>query len=904
MRTGTWAPAPVARGVLFYTPAAERLLEAVDEVFVTKAMEVVSYKQADGELWTGLLSDLKYGVPDPDPAKPRAEDREHFPMVNFWEQWWQARGPELRDADGMELLRAWVRALFIHDGSSGFKRILKLYPETVKTMFGEWAAGTSRDHNTVLVLDWLMRLYPPAGGIDFALDAAESALALVPREAWQWTPSEAAQLAELQAQAAVPGQMSWMEMHDRSQEIESRMAWRATDSPHHLWLRMTHGIAKLAPETDGAEQAVRYWRLLRWFDEPLRPHSAGGDSAINDASLPARRRTGLEVVCRALQAGGATEADILEQLLGDHNSPERYMRHDYMELRQVSARKLPSELSRFEFLKPLVDRCRKRILEVELTRGDNPTAASGPALSLRYVEGIPNLVGILQTLGKRNFVRVRSWSRDNQSLETVMSHLTRSCFPLATETAADFSRLVKAGNINETRLVELAVYAPQWAQFVEAALGWPGLTEGVWWIHAHTKGSDWTVDKDIREIWEADMKARTALSGADMLEGGVDVQWFHRIYKALGAKRWNVLYEAAKLASTGAGHARAQLFADAMLGDISKRELVRRITQKRHQDAVRALGLLPLAEGPKRESDLLARYKVIQEFRRGSKQFGSQRQASEKRAAQIGQQNLARTAGFADPIRLEWAMEAKAVEDLAEGPIEVSVEGVTVSLGIDAWGDIEFSVSRDGKTVADIPAKLKKHPQIAALRTRKVELKRQASRIRPSLEQFMVRGDEFTGAELRDLMKHPLLAPMLKNLVLIGEGILGYPVHDGQALENHGGAVEAIKAGEKLRIAHPHDLLPAADWHRWQQDCFARERIQPFKQVFRELYPPAGGGEGKRGVVAPICRASGSAAAGAGVAGAARLGISSGGRGAQDVSRGGVDRVADVSGGVQHAGGN
>ncbi len=36
--------------------------------------------------------------------------------------------------------------------------------------------------------------------------------------------------------------------------------------------------------------------------------------------------------------------------------------------------------------------------------------------------------------------------------------------------------------------------------------------------------------------------------------------------------------------------------------------------------------LLPLATGQARAADLLDRYNVIQEFRRGSKQFGSQRQ--------------------------------------------------------------------------------------------------------------------------------------------------------------------------------------------------------------------------------------------------------------------------------------
>src|SRR6185437_11827345 len=329
---------------------------------------------------------------------------------------------------------------------------------------------------------------------------------------------------------------------------------------------------------------------------------------------------------QAHAGGGATEADIIEQLIGDRATDTFYSRRSFHDLGSLSKRKRHAHYDRFQFLFPIMERCRKRVLEVELTRGDNPTAASGPALSLSSVGGVANLIAILRTLGRRNFVR--GWSRDNQSMETVLSHLVRCCFPLAGETAADFIQQAKAANITEDRLVELAVYAPQWAEFVEQMLGWKPLTEAVWWIHAHTKGSDWTVDKEIRELWDADMNSRTSLSAEDLLEGAVDVAWFHRIYKALGAKRWTALYEAAKFASTGTGHARAQLFADAMLGKASKRELVQRITKKRYQDAVRAIGLLPLADGKKREGDLLDRYKVIQEFRRGSKQFGSQRQAS------------------------------------------------------------------------------------------------------------------------------------------------------------------------------------------------------------------------------------------------------------------------------------
>jgi len=855
----TWPAAPVSRSIQFHSSAAKKILTALDEMLHAHEQTVVSFKNPAGEEWKGLFSDIKYGFPHPDPRKTLAEDREHLPLAEVWENWWPSRGPELRDADGMELLRALAWFEFLVGSYRDPLEMAKLYPDGTKTILGEIPNEKQRRRwNIGSLLHWLIRLDPPVGGAAFALDATEGALALVPQKALHLTEADITQMEESARSREVQVYHYGHRADARSMAAEAKGKWRSENSPYALWFKVVRSLLNYAPQLWVPALHVRHWQLLRWLDEPVRPNEAGGTSGISSSLCLARERAGLLVVCHAREAGGATDADVLDQLLGDRDT-RGHGQHQFHDLATLTKRKpqgalvgkepldpsiellrqriqkAEAQFWRFEFLFPLVERCRQRILEVELTRGDSPTAASSPALSLSSVKGIANLVAVLRTLGKRNFAR--GWVRDNQSMEMVLSHLARCSFPLEGETALDFKREVKAANLSDDRLVELAVYAPQWAEFVENALGWPMLTEAVWWIHAHTKGMDWTVDKEIRELWQADMTSRTSLSGADLIEGGVDVAWFHRIQKALGVKKWEAIYEAAKFASTGAGHARARLFADAMLGDISKRELVQRITVKRHQDAVRALGLLPLAEGKKREQDLLDRYKVIQEFRRGSKEFGSQRQASEKRAAQIGQQNLARTAGYADPIRLEWAMEAKAVEDLADGPIEVLVDGAKISLGIDPWGEIEFSVTKDGKMLADIPAKLRKNPKIAALRARKVELKRQASRIRPSLEQFMVRGDEFSGDELRELMEHPLLAPMLKNLVIAGEGIMGYPVHDGKALENHGAKVEAIKADEKLRIAHPHDLLPAAEWHRWQKDCFARERIQPFKQVFREFYP-------------------------------------------------------------------
>ena len=278
-----------------------------------------------------------------------------------------------------------------------------------------------------------------------------------------------------------------------------------------------------------------------------------------------------------------------------------------------------------------------------------------------------------------------------------------------------------------------------------------------------------------------------------------------------------------------------------MLNRLDLAELLTRIQDKRHQDSLRALGLLPLPQSDPeaREADLLRRYKTMQEFLRTSKQFGAQRQESEKLATRIGMENLARTAGYADPIRLTWAMEAAAVADLKDGAVTKTVGEVEVSLAINGLGLPELTVIKKGKSLANIPPAVKKEPEVAELVARKTDITRQVSRMRESLEGAMCRGDLFTGTELATLLEHPILKPLLRNLVFIeaegNEPVLGYPIGDNR-LEDCDGGTFTLNAATALRIVHPYDLLHTGKWEQWQKDCFLRERIQPFKQVFRELY--------------------------------------------------------------------
>ena len=170
--------------------------------------------------------------------------------------------------------------------------------------------------------------------------------------------------------------------------------------------------------------------------------------------------------------------------------------------------------------------------------------------------------------------------------------------------------------------------------------------------------------------------------------------------------------------------------------------------------------------------------------------------------------------------------------DLAKGPVAVKVKDVSVSLAIDSEGAVDMSCNRAGKVLKNIPPEAKKDPRVSELSERKTELRRSASRMRQSLEQAMCGGDRFRPEEFRELHQNPLLAPMLRRLVFVGEGIMGYPVDEGKGLRNPAGNVEPIKKSETLRLAHPHDMLKGGNWSQWQHECFSAERVQPFKQVF------------------------------------------------------------------------
>lgn len=819
------------RDVTIQTPASINCLLAIDELVHTHHQTPVMVKNWRDEPEEALLGNLTWGFPAIYCRLSRAENLARLPLADVWENWWQNRAESLKDVDGLELARSicphFGRELVptppVTADDDEDESTDEEIPTTTEIEDPNFAqirnqlvdlTGASKNikypGQVARIVPWLLYLHPPRGLREFALDALAAVLQVIP---------------------PFPHPQASYQSYS-SQNIFKR------DMQNHVtaWVAFCRSIHQyLLTEPVPPNFTIRWWQLV-----------AGSDRSHLYAWQPF---TKLGDIFNAYYADRATEQDLIYHLLGAEtpaiaepnttsgtiSQAQIDARTNFSDLAELTRRRVPEAYAETPILLEVADRCRQRILEIELQRGELPTAASRAALALRSISGIPITIQLLQALDRGNLKRGSNWG--DLSKPAVISHLMRVSFPSTDDTPAAFAQQVKSAQISTDRLIQFAFYAPQWVQYVEYAIGWQGFADGVWWIHAHTKDNQWSVEQDVRDTWVAQIAERTPLSAESLVDGAVDVAWFKQIYQTLTAERWQQLDEAAKYAAGGIGHQRAKLFANAMLGELDRQELIDRIVKKRHQDAVRAIGLLPLASGKKRDPDILDRYQILQEFLRTSKKFGSQRQASEKLAVTIGLENLARTAGYTDPQRLQWAMEAQAVADLAGKAQVVTVGEVSVSLSIDPQGVPAIAIAKAGKTLKAIPANLKKNPDIQALTERKQSIAKQASRMRISLEQSMCRGDRFTAAELIQLASHPVLTPMLSQLILIGDDEIGYLVDGGRALQSYTGKTNSISSAT-LRIAHPHDLLISQTWSEWQQDCFDKSRTQPFKQLFRELYLP------------------------------------------------------------------
>ncbi|MFK8164208.1 MAG: DUF5724 domain-containing protein [Lewinella sp.] len=469
---------------------------------------------------------------------------------------------------------------------------------------------------------------------------------------------------------------------------------------------------------------------------------------------------------------------------------------------------------------------KKSLLDLELQRGDLPTEATPFVTQLHRIVGMEYLFRTLERLGKENLHRGYHWGNE-VSKKVSFSGILKKSIASETDTAPAFRAAAKASGIPKSRWFEVAMYAPQWAPWIADYLKIPDLELAVWWFHAHAADyMDGQKEKIVSQF--------SPIDKADFGQGAIDVDWFYVAYQGVGKKHWKMLHDAAKYISDGNGHRQVKTYSAVMLGEIKIRETLAKIKDKRDKVYVKALGLVPLSR-TRPEQDLLTRYKLLQEFIRESRQFGAQRQESEKTAARIGLENLARNVGFDDITRFSWIMEAEATRAIMDQSI-VGIDNVTVQLIIDEDGKAGIIVAKDGKPQKTIPAKYRKAKAIVALQQHKTDLRRQFSRTRKSLEQAMLAGTTFTTEDLAKINQHPIVKTMLAKLVLFlpERGISGF-WREGNLIGLDGQRHRAA-AEDELVIAHPAHLYRAVEWDLYQRYAFELGLVQPFKQIFRELY--------------------------------------------------------------------
>ena len=202
-------------------------------------------------------------------------------------------------------------------------------------------------------------------------------------------------------------------------------------------------------------------------------------------------------------------------------------------------------------------------------------------------------------------------------------------------------------------------------------------------------------------------------------------------------------------------------------------------------------------------------------------------------------QNLARTAGFADPVRLTWAMEAHLTADLAGDGVTVEHEGVTaVPVGRRRRPPVGGRAAR--RQAAEGGAREAAQGAEVARAHRRARPSC-AARRRGSASRSRARWCAATRSPAPSSRRSPstsLLWPSISRLVLVGDGTAGFPDRGGRVLRAADGGEHAIGDGRAAADRTSASTCSRATGRHGSATSCRAQLVQPFKQVFRELYLP------------------------------------------------------------------
>lgn len=463
-------------------------------------------------------------------------------------------------------------------------------------------------------------------------------------------------------------------------------------------------------------------------------------------------------------------------------------------------------------LRNALDKIADTLIPMEAGRFHEVTDVTEYVQGLRVIRGMRSLIMALHVLEGEEFKR-QGHGNDRNS---IFSNIIRNCYPIEGDLPED----LKQEGFSEMRLVETAMLAPQWIPIIAEVLQWDGFQDACYYFIAHMKQYDYEKKK-------AEISQYTDIEPLDLNDGAFDIEWCKHIYQSLGEKRFSMIYQAAKFLCENSFHTRARKYADACLARSEKEVFLKQAKEKRNKDALNAYCICPIEN----DKDLLERYLYVQQFLKETKVFGSQRQASEKRACEIALMNLARNSRFETVTRLSWIMETEVVQQYQRFLEPQKVGEVEIWIAIDKFGKNEINVSKNGKKLKSVPTSLKKEDVYLEIKEAHTLFNNQYKRSRQMLQTAMEERIVFGKEEMNAISSNPVVAPVLQSLIIRNGGHFGF-YKDGKLC----GLDENYEVEGEIYIAHPYDLYQAGIWDAYRKHIFEHQMVQPFKQVFRELY--------------------------------------------------------------------
>lgn len=273
----------------------------------------------------------------------------------------------------------------------------------------------------------------------------------------------------------------------------------------------------------------------------------------------------------------------------------------------------------------------------------------------------------------------------------------------------------------------------------------------------------------------------------------------------------------------------------AAAGDADREKLREQAVVKMHHQSIKLYSMLPSGGS----GDVRERYVDLQRVYKDASKHGTQRQATQRAAALAALANLAQAGGFSDSADLEWTMELNSAPSLAPYFAPAAVGDYKVWIEIESLRAQLRVLNAGGKALAAPPPAIKKDPAFVAIRATFDETKEQLRRFMRVLETRMARSAGIPFEQVEASLRHPVMAPIVAALVWIDDAGNAGLLRGGE-LAGPQGAV--ARQGTQLRVAHSVDILDrpdgAAALAAWQRLLVLNSIVQPFKQIFREIYVP------------------------------------------------------------------